>query len=329
MTGRACCCLALLAAVSLFPVSGSAAAPEAYPPPWPSANVTFTVPFSRGSEVDTLFSLLQEAFARETGKSLDVRYVSGRAGADAWARIIDDAPDGSVVTAVVLPDVFLRSIQRDSGVAVNSMAVCCVIASMPCVLWIAEPNGIQSVAELAAAAAGMDGRFLVAGPGSYSAGQIASRALARETGVRVTYIPYTGTVAAAKAVLNREAAAFWGYSVPVIVPGFGSAKFRALAVASEKRLPSMPEVPTFRELGYNVVESVSLGIAVPAETPEMTREEIAEFFIGCSRSGDFRKKAAALGFAPCDIDFAAVPEFLKESRAEALRKAEDFALKDQ
>jgi tripartite-type tricarboxylate transporter receptor subunit TctC len=307
----------------------AAAADSGYPPPWPASHIRVTVPFDHGSEADALFSLISEEFEAKTGKTAEARHVSGRAGADAWARMVDDAPDGSVLTFVLFPDAYLRSTQPDSGVFLDAMAVCNVIAYMPCVLWTAGPSSFGTVRDVADAAAGRNGTFMVAGSGRYSASQLAARVLNRETGVRTTYAPYAGTAAAAGAVLNRQADVFWGFSVRVTVPGFTHTALKPLAVAAERRAPALPDVPTFRELGMAINEGVYIGIAVPADTPKITREEISEYVSAVAKTPEFRTKAAGLGFSPLDIDLEAMPLFLAEMKAAAERKAESFSLGEQ
>lgn len=323
---------ALLAVFSLTVLSqasfpGAAkAAPYDYPPPWPASDVTFTVPFTQGGEMDGLFSLIRQGFEEKTGKALTARHVPGRGGAYAWARLVDDAPDGSVLTPVLFPDAYLRSLQPDSGVSPRAMAVCGVIAYMPCVLWAAGTDAVTSLDAFADAAAGMNGNFLVTGPGSYSAGQLAARMLDRELGLHTIYIPYAGTATAAKAALDGKAGAFWGYSVPVAVPGVPEELIRPLAVAAEQRLPALPDVPTFREMGIDFLLGAHIGIAVPVDTPEITRQEIDEFFTEFVKTPGFKTGAAAMGFVPLDIDMEGTRPFLREMEETTRRLAEGYDL---
>lgn len=317
-----------LAATAFLAVPGiaGAAAPDEYPPPWPSADVTFTVPYSPGSEMEALFSLVRRGFEPHSGRKLVARNVTGRAGADAWARIVDDAPDGSVLTAVAIPDVFLRALQPDSGVSPDSLAVCHVIAYMPCVLWTAGQGAIDSLDAFAEIAVEGSGGLLVSGAGSFSIGQVAARTMDRELGVRTTYIPYSDTVTAAKAALDGKTHAFWGYSVPVIVEGAPADAFKPLAVASGERMPSLPDVPTFRELGIDFTLGMYIGVAVPLDTPKITCEEIDEFFVEFAASPGFQAGAVKAGFVPQTLDTASLPVFFTEMRASALKMAENNGL---
>ena len=313
----------------VFSPLAALAADYEYPAPWPSSDVVVTVPFNRGSEADTLFSLLRSAFEPAMKRKMEAAYIPGRAGADGWARMVDDAPTGATVTIVVLPDAFLRSMQRDSGVSLDFMAVTNVIAHMPCVLWAVEPGPVASVDAFIDAAAVMNGNYPVAGPGRYSAGQIVSRALDRESGARTTFLPYVDSVSAAKAALDKKADVFWGYAVPMTVTEYPGAKFKALAVAGVERLPSMPDVPTFRELGLNVVQGIDMALAVPVATPKITQEEISEYFSAVAKSHAYKTQAAALGFVPLDMDLESMPMFLTEMKTTAIRQMDIFELRNQ
>lgn len=320
--GHALASLAVAFALCTAPAPANAASWEIIPT-WPAADVNLTVPFSQGSEADILFSLFSSAFMAETGKRLNLVHVPGQAGAVAWARMVDDSNDGTTLTAVLLPHVFLRAMLPDSGIKMENMVICHITAYTPCVLWTASFGSISSVDNFADTAATMNGRFLVAGPGRYSAGQIAARVLDRAAGVRSTYIPYTGSIDAGKAVLNRQAGVFWAHSVALTALG---SSVKPLAIAAQTRLRSMPEVPTFHELGYDVEEGMYYGIAVPADTPEESRQRIADFFSRAARSPAFRAQAEKLGFIPQDVPLGSMPDFAATLREALAKRIEDYDL---
>lgn len=297
-----------------------------YPPPWPAGDITFTVPFGADSEVDTLRALIGTSITARTGKRFTVRYTDGRAGADAWARMVDDPRDGTVLTAVILPDAYLRSQQPDSGVSLSNMGVCNVIAHMSCVLWAPVGSSYNSANDVIDAAAAANGGFTVAGSGRFSAAQIVSRSLDRQGGVRSFYIPYAGTLTAAEAVSRRQAQAYWGYSVPVAIPG---AKFKPLAVAAASRVSSMPDTPTFRELGLEVIQGVYIAIAVPVDTPKMTREEISRYFSEFAGSAAYHENAVRAGFVPMNVEGEDLKVFLAQAIENAKKLSSDFTLADQ
>lgn len=301
-------------------------AATAFMAPWPATDVAVTLPAGKGSESDAYFALFADSLAAKTGKTVTPRRIPGQGGADAWARMADDEPDGSVLTNVLLPNLILRTYAPESGVYPRHMAICHIGAYSPCVLWVPLPSSIDSVTALTNAIRSTSGNFMVAGPGRYTAGQVAARAFDRLTGVKTLYVPYAGSVEAAKAALNREATVFWGYSVPPAVPG---SSFRALAVAAENRLASMPDVPTFRELGIDLVEGVYLGIAVPSDVSEFYRESIREMFAAIAKEPGYLARASASGFIPLDISGEQVETLYKQLKEATAGKVEDYSLTEQ
>ena len=294
--------------------------------PWPATDIAVTLPASEGSESDAYFALFKDSLAAKTGKAISVRRIPAQAGGVAWAKMADDEPDGSVLTNVLLPNLILRTYAPESGVYPQYMAICHVGAYSPCVLWSPAANAIESVTALAETIRNTSGNFMVAGPGRFSTGQIAARAFDRLMGVKTLYVPYAGSVEAAKAALNREAPVFWGYSVPPSV--FGSS-FKALAVASENRLASMPDVPTFRELGIDLVEGVYFGIAVPSDVSEYYRETISEVFSAIAKEPAYIARASAAGFVPLDIDAKGVKTLYKQLQETVGNRVEDYSLREQ
>ena len=312
--------LLLFLALCLWPFPATAA--EAfYPPPWPVADVSLTIPASEESESNALYNLFSEAFATQTGKKLSFRYVPGLAGATAWARMVDDKQDGTALTAVTYPEFFLRTAQPDSGIAPESMLLCHVAAYSPCILW-GDFDSLQAFIDAAQIARG---DLLVAGPGSYSAGQTAARALDRLAGIKTLYIPYAESAGAAIAGNERKVKAFWAYSMLPKQHG----TLRPLAVAAEQRMPSLPDVPTFLELGINLIEGSYYAIAVPAGTHKETVSAIATFFSGHAETEKFRAQALSLGFVPMNLALEDIPEFLDYVQGEASRKIEEYSLYDQ
>lgn len=320
--------MTLIRALVLLLISAmpALAASSDYPPPWPSADVTVTMPFSQGSETDQLMALFRTPFTAETGKSMMERFISGQAGADAWARMRDDPVDGSVLTVVLLPNLLLRTLQPDSGVYPNRMSICHIVAYAPCALWVANSGAFDTFGAVVDAARSMGVRFHIGGPGRYSATQIANRALNRHAGINTVYIPYAGSQEAAKAALNRDVRAFWAQSVAL--PELG-AMVKPVAVAAEKRLPCLPDTPTLRELGVDLIEGVYYGVAVPSDTPEMTRQEISAFFADVAASQAFRTGAASLGFVPLNIPLEEVPSVIAREDSLLKAKIEEYDLASQ
>ena len=89
-------------------------------------------------------------------------------------------------------------------------------------------------------------------------------------------------------------------------------KTRMLAVATEKRHPQFPDVPTFRELGIDWVDGAYRGIAVPKSTPADIRQKVSDMFAEINKDPEFRTRMADGGFELVDVPLEKIPAFMAE-----------------
>ena len=97
---------------------------------------------------------------------------------------------------------------------------------------------------------------------------------------------------------------------------FVSLVFAVLAVAAEERLPALPDTPTFKELGYDMVGGAYRGIAVPSGTPEDIRTKLSDLLGEVNANPEFVKKMEDAGFVVISIPYAEVPAFMAERQAQ-------------
>ena len=134
-------------------------------------------------------------------------------------------------------------------------------------LLLTPPDGAKSLRDLVAAAKAQPGRLNNASNGSGTAHHLAMELLKQRAGIDVVNVPYKGTAAVMQEVMSARVA--MGFADLSAARGqLQSGKVRALAVASRKRLPQLPDVPTFEESGYPDFEvAFWQGLVVPAGTP--------------------------------------------------------------
>ena len=117
--------------------------------------------------------------------------------------------------------------------------------------------------------------------------------LNKAAGIKLTYIPFGGTGSAVPALLGGHVTALMTYSTMAIQY---KGKFRALAIASEKRMEVLPDVPTFKELGYDIVEGAYRGVAAPPGTPDEIVKILADAFDKVMKDPEVKKKMDQNGF---------------------------------
>ncbi|MDL2272070.1 hypothetical protein LJC23_03450, partial [Desulfovibrio sp. OttesenSCG-928-I05] len=291
--------LVLISGVFLLPEPADAAV-------WPAQDIRVTLPFSKGNAIDLLMELQGKSLLASTGSHMIPNHVPGRGGLNAWATMDFSITDGSVLTAVELPGLLLRSLQPSNGLDLKNMALCHISAYAPLALWVPEDSAFASLEDFIVAARKTPRTLQVAGPGSYSPAQIAALRFDRQAGIQTLYMPFMGDMEAMNASANASIVAFWADAIRY--PDF-TGRYRPLAVAAEARSAAFPDLPTFRELGFELVEGSFRGYVVPLETSKPMRQAIFETFEEIRNDPFFINAAAALGFSIPAVGEAAFAEF--------------------
>ena len=251
------------------------------------APITIVVNFVAGGPSDLMARLLAPEFSAALGSPVVVKNTVGAAGGIGAAEVARSRPDGttlllSPVGAVAIQPHFRADLPYKPG----DLAPVCQIADTPVVLMAAPNSGIRTVADLVSRAREARGAFNFASTGPGSMPHIATVALARAAGVEMAHIPFRGNAEAVTALLRGDVGVFADQ------PGTLRANnLQALAVMAERRTPEFPDVPTLRELGFDLVYSIWSGLFARAGTPAdfLDRVEAA-----CERA--LRSPATVEGF---------------------------------
>jgi tripartite-type tricarboxylate transporter receptor subunit TctC len=251
------------------------------------APITIVVNFVAGGPSDLMARLLAPELSAALGSPVVVKNTAGAAGGIGAAEVARSRPDGttlllSPVGAVAIQPHFRADLPYKPG----DFAPICQIADTPVVLMAAPNSGIRTAADLVSRAREARGAFNFASTGPGSMPHIATVALARAAGVEMAHIPFRGNAEAVTALLRGDVGVFADQ------PGTLRANnLQALAVMAERRTPEFPDVPTLRELGFDLVYSIWSGLFARAGTPAdfLDRVEAA-----CERA--LRSPATVEGF---------------------------------
>ena len=156
-------------------------------------------------------------------------------------------------------------------------------------------------------------KVTLAGSGTFSANHMATERLNKLTGVKITYVPFKGTGDLSASVAGGHVSGAMSY-LPYAIQQKG--KMRPLVIATEKRHPAFPDVPTFRELGFNWVDGAYRGIAVPKPTPAAIQKQLSDIMFALNQDPGMRTQLTEGGFDVIDVTLDKIPAFLAEkSRA--------------
>ena len=260
---------------------------------YPDRPITYSISFNPGGESD-ITARLQEPFLEEIlGVAVNVNHKPGGGGAVAWSEFQRTAkPDGYTVIGTNIPHIIGQPmLRKDSGYETDGFDLIMWFHFTPNALIVRADSPFKTLKDFIEYAKAHPKVVTVGGSGTYSANHLETLRLEREAGIKLTYIPHTGTGPLAPAILGGHLTSLMNYSM---LPAQLGDKVRVLAVASEERVEALPDAPTFKEQGYDIVGGAFRGVAAPKGTPKDAIAKLADAFTKTNKI--IAKKQLPLGF---------------------------------
>ena len=289
---------------------------------FPEKPVDYIIPFGAGGESGITARLQQPVFMKLTGQGLVVKYRPGGGGAVAWSQLNEMPDDGHTLIGVNLPHILLQPL-RGANYKTEDLSIVHIFHYTPHAILVREESQYKTLEDLIKVMNANPGKVSFSGSGRGTANHLAQVWFDERLRAKSAYNGKKGTAAAVAALLDEQVDASWAYTTGAVKYGD---KLRMLAVAMEKRHPKFPDVPTFRELGYDFVGGAYRGVAVPKSTTEGIRLKISKLF---GRIGDdpaFKARKSKLGFVPLSIGYNDIPAFMTSRRVEYLPLAREAGL---
>jgi len=279
---------------------------------WPARPLRAIVPVGAGSSTDIVHRLVLEQLAADLGEPIVVENRVGAGGTIGSAVVAKSEPDGYTLLAhgsahTIAPALY-KNLSYDP--ARDFIAVVPVGIS-PSVLVVSPASGVNSAAELVAAAKARPGALNFSSVGVGSATHLSAERFASSAGIQVVHVPFKGGAEAMSEVIAGRVDFFFG-PVALVLPHVRQGKLRALAVNGSSRSTVLPDVPTLREAGIQGAEyPIWFGLFVPAKTPSDIVERLNRETLKALQVPRAREKLAALGVDPIVMtpgEFAAYVE---------------------
>ena len=293
---------------------------------YPSKSINYILPFNAGGESDISARFQQSVFKKIAGVDIVIQYMDGAGGAQAWSQLNSMPGDGYTIMGINLPHTVLQPMQKDVGYKTDDLTPVHYFHYTPDAIFVHKDSPFKTLKDLIDFAKKSPGMVTFSGSGSNSSNNLAQVRFDELAGIKTTYIPYSGTGPAVTAILGKQTIAGFNYAPSGISQG---EKMRMLAVAAEKRMPAFPAVPTFRELGFDLVGGAYRGLSVPKSTPEDIRQKLSDIISGINADPSFKKKMEDGGFVLTDITYKDMPKFVGSKKKEYSALAEKLGIKKQ
>jgi tripartite-type tricarboxylate transporter receptor subunit TctC len=309
---------AVLVAVAIsLALAGAALAQE----PYPTRPITLVVPFPPGGVADLTARPLAAALERGLRQPVGVVNKQGAAGAVGMQWVAVAKPDGytllvGLVSISTIPEVDVL-LGRTPAYTRDQLVGIARLNADPPVLVVGAERPWKSLKELIDDARRHPGEITYASSGLYGASHVPMEMLLHAAGLKMRHLPTTGGGPATTAVLGGHAA-LWPSPPGIALPHIKAGKLRPLATFGGARLAALLDVPTLKELGYDVEYYLWTGLFAPRAVPPSVFATLREATRRAVQDPEFR---SAMDKVETPIAYQDADEFRAWWDADARRLA--------
>jgi tripartite-type tricarboxylate transporter receptor subunit TctC len=307
--------IAVLAVLSCFSVLGIAQ--DAYP----TKPITMIVPFPPGGVADIVGRPLAASMEKTLRQPVVIVNRTGAGGAVGMAAAAKAAPDGYTIlmglSSISIFPVSDRIMGKTPPYELKDFAPIALVTADPTVLVVRADGRFKTLKDFVEYAKANPGKINYSSSGVYGTLHVAMEIFANAAGIQLFHVPYQGGGPAVTALLGGQVEAS-AQGPAAAIGQIRGGKMRALASWGTERLKLLPDIPTFKELGYDAEFYIWSGVFAPAATPAPVLGRLREAVREAAMSADFR---SAMEKVSTPVSYLDAPEFQKYWDRDAKRLA--------
>jgi tripartite-type tricarboxylate transporter receptor subunit TctC len=262
---------------------------------YPAKPVTLIVPFAAGGGTDIGTRIVAKYAEKHLGKPLVIKNVEGGGSEVGVSQMIRSKPDGYTIGGYNSASVILTTMRKASYHPVNDIEPICLVVSDPRLFAVrADDNRFKEPKDFINFARQNPGKLTIGTSGAGTSGHLSILALNKAANAEAKPVHFGGA--------GLSKAAFLGGHIVAIAQTYGEVlqmikekKARVMAIAMEERLQELPDVPTFKEIGIDLVISSNRGFAAPKGTPKEIINKLADAFKKASAEKEYLKEMENMG----------------------------------
>lgn len=303
---------------SLAALAATAAhAQEAYP----SRAITIIVPNPPGGMNQITAQPLSAVIEKMTGQPAPVINKPGGTAAIGTAYVANQKPDGYHIL-VTTPNLYLvieknKAFNVESPFKLEQIQPIALTSADPLIFVVQAESPYKSVKDFVAEAKAKEGQLAYSTSGPFGITHVPLAMFTHAANIKMRHLPTTGGGPALTQLLGGHVQASGG-GIAAVTPHIKGGKMRALASWGAKRHPNVPDVPTFKELGYDIEAYLWVGLFTTAGVPEPTFKAMRDMIRKAIADPMYKQ---AMDKVRVQIDYRDTPEFVKFFKADHKRLA--------
>ena len=310
--------LALTACVAALTLGTPAWGEDAYP----AKPIALVVPFPPGGVADIVARPVADAMGRHFGAPIVIENKAGAGGGIGMGFVARAKPDGYTLLLALSSISILPEADKITGRApmyqLNQFVPIARFTADPTVLAVRAESPWKTLNEFVADARMRPGAISYGSSGNYGTMHVPMEMFAASAGLKLLHVPYTGAGPAVIALLGGNVDAV-ASGPSTVIQHVKAGKLRVLASWGDKRLASLPDVPTLTESGFNAVFFQWAALFAPAGTPESVVAKLRE---AARASASDPRFVAAMATVETPIQYLDAPELQRFWEADAQKLGE-------
>ena len=301
---------------------------------YPDRPITVVAPFPPGGVADLTARPVAVAMEKVLKNPVVVVNKTGAAGAVGMSYVANSKPDGytlllSLSSISIIPEAD-KLFDRKPAYTMEQLVPIALISADPTIFVVHAQRPWKSVKEFVEDAKKRPGEISFSSSGVYGTLHMATEMLSHAAGIKLKHVPYGGAGPALTAILGGHVDML-ASGPAVVIPHIKAGKLRPLAGWGPKRVASLPDVPTFKELGYDIEFYIWAGLFAPRGTPQPVLKKLRDTLRQGVNDPDFK---AAMDKLQTPVAYLDAPEFQKfwdkdaKMLADAIRRIGKVEIKE-
>lgn len=279
---------------------------------WPTQRVTIVVPFGAGSVTDIMARILADDLAKRWNQQV---LVENRPGIAGTAGVAKAPPDGYTLLLTSNGHTVSNLVSKTAPFdAVKDFAGITRVCNVPLYLIFNPATPAKTLKEVIALAKEKPGTLNFSSPGLASTTFIAGALFRKTAGINIVHVPFKSAPDAVTAVIRGDAHMYFA-PVNLSKELADAGKVTAIAAATAKRIPDMPNTPTFTEAGLPFVYDSWFGMLAPVGVPRDIVEKINRDVVASIKSADVDAKMRAQFVIPVTDTTAQFDKIIRDETA--------------
>lgn len=300
-------CALLILLLSLFSLPAQSVGQDKYP----NRPITIVAPFPPGGVADLTARPVAAAMEKVLKNPVIVVNKTGAAGAVGMSFVANSKPDGytllmALSSISIIPEAD-KLFDRKPAYTMDQLVPIALISADPTIFVVNASRPWKSVKEFVDDAKKRPGEISYSSSGVYGTLHMAMEMFSHAAGINLKHVPYSGAGPALTSILGGHVDTL-ASGPAVVIPHIKAGKLRPLAGWGAKRVAALPDLPTFKELGYDIEFYIWAGLFAPRGTPDPVMKRVREAVKEAVNTPEFK---GAMEKLQTPIAYLDAPEFQK------------------